>query len=500
VSPDASARVRYAPSPTGRFHIGGARTALYNYLLARQTGGQFIIRIEDTDRRRYVPDAEREILEALAWLGLQWEEGPDIGGPYGPYRQSERAGLYLQHAHQLVGMDRAYYCFCSPERLELVRSDQQRRKQPPRYDGLCRRLSAEEAAARKAQGETYVVRFKTPREGQTVAHDVLRGDITVQNQDLDDYILLKSDGLPVYHLAAMVDDRAMRITHVLRSSEWLPTFPLHVMIYQAFGWEQPLWVHLSVFLNPTGKGKMSKRNAAEASAGVQSIYALDLKPLGYLPEAVDNWLALMGWSYDDRTEQFSLTELVSKFSIDRLNPSPAAVNYSKLDHFNGLHIRRLAPADLAARLVPFFRGAGFNVGEAELTPIVPLIHERIRTLDEAVGMAAFFFAASVEPAAQELLGKDMDAAQSAAAVSQALERIEGLPEFTAAALEPPLRQLAEQLGLKPGQLFGILRVAITGQPVSPPLFETMQLVGRERVRQRLSRAVELLETLKGAGS
>jgi glutamyl-tRNA synthetase len=498
MKPGGPARVRYAPSPTGRFHIGGARTALYNYLLARQTGGQFIIRIEDTDRRRYVAGAEQEILQALSWLGLQWDEGPDIGGPSGPYRQSERGELYREHAERLVAMDRAYYCFCTPERLERVRSDQQRHKLPPRYDGLCRRLTHEEAAGRVERGEAHVVRFKTPHEGQTTAHDVLRGEITVDNADLDDYILLKSDGLPVYHLAAMVDDHAMRITHVLRSSEWLPTFPLHVLIYQALGWQQPAWVHLSVFLNPTGKGKMSKRHAQEAGSGVQSIYALDLKPLGYLPEAVDNWLALMGWSFDDRTELFTLNELVEKFAIERLNPSPAAVNYSKLDHFNGLHIRRLDPADLAGRLVPFFREAGLEVGQAELAPVVPLIQERLRTLDEAVEMAGFLFREGVEPAVGDLVGKDMTARESAHAVSQALAIIVELPDFGAASLEPPMRELAEGLKLKPGQLFGILRMAVTGQPVSPPLFETMQLVGRERVVGRLERAARLLGELAEA--
>lgn len=481
-----SARVRYAPSPTGRFHIGGARTALYNYLLAQQTGGQFIIRIEDTDRRRYVEGAEQEILQALDWLGLIWDEGPDKGGPDAPYRQSERTDLYLRHAEQLVAMDRAYYCFCTHERLERVRAEQQRRKQPPRYDGLCRQLTPEQAAARAAD-EPHVIRFKTPQEGVTAARDALRGEIQVENRNLDDYILLKSDGLPVYHLAAMVDDHAMRITHVLRSSEWLPTFPLHVLIYQAFGWEQPIWVHLSVFLNPSGKGKMSKRHAVE---GVKSIYALDLRPLGYLPEAVDNWLALMGWSYDDHTEEFTLAELVEKFSIERLNPSPAAVNYGKLDHFNGVHIRRLAHAELARRLVPFFQQAGFSVGEDDLAPIVPLIQERIRTLDEAVDMAGFFFAERVQAEPASLVGKGLDAAQSAAAISQALAAIEGLPEFTHQSLESSLRNLAEQLGLKAGQLFGMLRAAVTGQPVSPPLFETMELVGREIVLARLRRALD----------
>ncbi len=490
--PDSPARVRFAPSPTGRFHIGGARTALYNQLIARQTGGQFIIRIDDTDRKRFVPGAEAEMLESLSWLGLDWDEGPDRGGPDGPYRQSERMSLYQDHAQQLIESGAAYPCFCSPERLAQVRRDQQKRKQPPRYDGLCRRLPAEEAAARVASGEPYVVRFKTPTEGQTTAVDLLRGEITVDNQTLDDYILLKSDGLPVYHLAAMVDDHLMRITHVLRSSEWLPTFPLHVLIYQAFGWEQPHWVHLSVFLNPSGKGKMSKRHAEQ---GGSSIYASEFRELGYLPEAVVNWLALMGWSYDDHTEFFTMADLVEKFSLEKLNPSPAAVNFSKLDHFNGLHIRALDQRQLAERLAPVFTGAGLAVTTEQLAPIVPLIQERIRTLDEAVEMAGFFFRERVEPDPTELIGKEMTPPQSAAAAERAGQVIAGFPTIEVEAVEADLRGLAEELGLKVGQLFGILRVAVTGQRVSPPLIESMAIVGKQLVMQRIEHAVKLLQEL-----
>lgn len=483
------ARVRFAPSPTGRFHIGGARTALYNQLIARQTGGQFIIRIEDTDRKRFVPGAEAEMLESLSWLGLRWDEGPDLGGPDGPYRQSERVELYQDHAQQLIDAGAAYPCFCSAARLAEVRRDQQKRKQPPRYDGLCRRLTPEQAAERVAFGEPYVVRFKTPTVGQTAAVDLLRGEIIVENQSLDDYILLKSDGLPVYHLAAMVDDHLMRITHVLRSSEWLPTFPLHVLIYQAFGWEQPNWVHLSVFLNPSGKGKMSKRHAEQ---GGSAIYLSEFRELGYLPEAVVNWLALMGWSYDDHTEFFTMADLVEKFSMEKLNPSPAAVNFSKLDHFNGLHIRALDQARLADRLAPVFAGAGLAVTTEQLAPIVPLIQERIRTLDEAVEMAGFFFRDRVEPNPNELIGKDMTPQQSAAAAERAGQLIAGFSTIEVEAVEASLRGLAAELELKVGQLFGILRVALTGQRVSPPLIESMAILGKQLVLERIDQAVKLL--------
>jgi len=485
------ARVRFAPSPTGRLHIGGARTALYDYLLARQTGGQFVIRIEDTDRKRFVPGAEDEIYAALSWLGMEWDEGPDIGGPHAPYRQSERTDIYLAHAKQLIESDHAYYCFCTPERLATVRKEQQARKEPPRYDGLCRRLNSEQALDRRRSGEASVIRFKTPRQGQTTGIDVIRGEISVENATLDDYILLKSDGLPVYHLAAMVDDHLMEITHVLRTSEWLPTFPLHVLIYEAFDWEQPAWVHMSVLLNPSGKGKLSKRHG---SGGAHAVYPIELKDAGYIPEAVVNWLVLMGWSYDDRTEFFGMPDLIDKFSLAKLNPSPAAVNFSKLDHFNGLHIRSLSEEDFGIRLVPHFDAAKLQVTEAQLKPIVPLIQERSRTLDEAVEMSGFFFRDDVQPDPEQLIGKNMSPVDSAAAVARSIEVIQGFDALETEPLEISLRALAEDLGLKVGQLFGILRVAVTGQRVSPPLIETMEILGKKLVLKRLEQAIELIES------
>ena len=484
------ARVRFAPSPTGRLHIGGARTALYDYLLARQTKGEFVLRIEDTDRKRFVPGAEDEIFQALSWLGMEWNEGPDIGGPHAPYRQSERTDIYLEHAEKLVSSDHAYYCFCTPERLATVRKEQQARKEAPRYDGLCRRISSDEAHDRKQDGESYVVRFKTPREGKTIGVDVIRGEITVDNATLDDYIILKSDGLPTYHLAAMVDDHLMRITHVLRTSEWLPTFPLHVLIYEAYGWEQPEWVHMSVLLNPSGKGKLSKRHGSGKS---HAVHPLDLKELGYVPEAVVNWLALMGWSYDDRTEYFNMPDLIGRFSLAKLNASPAAVNFSKLDHFNGLHIRSFEQQELVTKLLPYFHAANLSVTDEQLWRVVPLIQERIRTLDEAVEMAGFLFRDGVAPDPQELIGKKMTPAESAEAVRRSIEVIREFGQLETDRLEIALRALAEKLELKVGQLFGILRVAVTGQRVSPPLIETMELLGKEIVLERLEAALKALE-------
>ncbi len=495
---NSPARVRLAPSPTGRFHIGNARTALYDYLFARQTGGEFVLRIEDTDRRRYVPEAEEELKEGLTWLGLEWDEGPDVGGPFAPYRQSERTSIYQEHAVELVDRGAAFYCFCSPERLSRVRKEQQQRKEPPKYDGLCRRLSPKEARGRKEAGESYVVRFKMPREGETIAVDHLRGSIRVENSTLDDFILLKSDGLPVYHLAAMVDDHLMEITHVLRGSEWLPTFPLHVRIYEAFGWTQPIWVHLSLFLNPSGKGKLSKRHAQNREKGAGAVFVLALKDLGYTPEAVVNWMALMGWSYDDRTEFFTMQDLVEKFSLENLKPSPAAVNFGKLDHFNGLHIRSLSREALIERIRPLFEAEGYAVDDEKMKAIAPLIQERIRTLDEAVDLAGFFFQDAIQPEAELLLGKKMTAAESFEAAYKAHAVIAGLDPYDTEPLERALRDLAEEMGLSAGQLFSILRNAVTGQPVSPPLIESMMVVGRETVLARVLQAQQALEALAQA--
>ncbi len=494
-NPIRPVRVRMAPSPTGRTHIGSGRTALYNYLLARQTGGQFILRIEDTDRKRYVPGAEEELIYSLHWLGLDWDEGPEVGGPNAPYYQSQRREIYQQYARQLVESGHAYYCFCSPERLEMVRQQQFKLKQPLLYDGTCRNLDPDQAARRVAAGERHVIRFKMPREGSITVQDYLRGAITIENRVLDDYILVKSDGLALYHLAAMVDDHLMGITHVLRGSEWLSTFPLHAHIIRAFGWQEPVWVHLSVFLKPSGKGKMSKRDTAQAMQDGYSIFIKDLEALGYIPEAVVNWIALMGWSYDDHTEFFTMADLIEKFSLDKLNPAPAAINFTKFDHFNGMHIRNLKIDDLARRIKPFFLSAGYEVDDERLLAITPLIRERLVTLDDAVSFAGFFFREDVQPKPEELVGKDMTAAQSAQAARRAYEVLQGLEEINPASADAPLRLLAEELGLKTGQLFGILRVAVTGQTVSPPLLESMAVIGKEKVLERIQRASTILEQM-----
>ncbi len=490
------ARVRMAPSPTGHFHLGSARTALYNYLLAQKTGGQFILRIEDTDQKRFVEGAEQEIFDSLTWLGIIPDESPQTGGNYGPYRQTERREIYLEHAKLLVEKGAAFPCFCTPERLAQVRQEQQQRKEKPRYDGLCRQIEGSEAARRIASGEKYVIRFKMPYEGSTTARDHLRGDIVTENRYLDDYVLLKSDGLPTYHLAAMVDDHLMGITHVFRGSEWLPTFPLHVQVLRAFGWEEPIWVHLSVFLKPSGKGKMSKREAAEAMKDGHSIFVKDMQDLGYTPEGVLNWIALMGWGVAE-DDVLTLDQMIERFDVDRLTPSPAGVNFAKLDHFNGAHIRLLPTDELAARIKPFYLQAGYRVDDPTLLAITPLIQERLVTLDDCLAFGGFFFQENVKPKPEELVAKGLDAKGSADIARKAYDILAALPEITHATAEPPLRELVDTLELKPNQVFGILRVAVTGQTVSPPLFESMEVIGRKKVLERVMKAIEILEGLVG---
>jgi glutamyl-tRNA synthetase len=476
---DKSVRVRFAPSPTGYLHVGGARTALFNWLYARHHDGTFILRIEDTDRTRYQEDALQDLMDGLRWLGLDWDEGPEVGGDYGPYFQSQRLGLYQEYAQKLVDEGHAYKCYCSPERLEQMRKLQRGHDQTG-YDRRCRTLTAKERADYEAQGIVPVVRLAVPLEGQTSFYDIIRGDTTVENSSLDDIVLLKSDGYPTYHLANVVDDHFMEISHIMRADEWLPSVPRHVLLYQAFGWETPIYAHLPVILAPTGKGKLSKRHGGVA--------VHDFRREGYLPEAMVNFLARVGWAYDDKTEFFTRQELVEKFDLEGVNKSPAAFSYDKLDWMNGTYIRQLGLADLAERLLPFLTAADL----ATVRRIVHLVQERLKKLADVVEWADFFFTAELDYDPQLLIGKKMTAEESLAALVRARETLASLPAFDEETLEPALRALAEEMGLKAGQLFGVIRVAVTGKQVAPPLFGTLAVLGREKALQRLDEALEML--------
>ena len=390
-------RVRYAPSPTGDFHVGGARTALFNYLFARHHGGKFILRIEDTDQKRYNPEALDWLLDGHRYLGLEWDEGPEVGGDYGPYTQTERLDIYQKYCQQLLDEGKAYRCFCTAERLAEMREMQQAKKQSFGYDRHCRIIDPAEAAERAAQGEAYTVRAKLPLDGEITVHDLIRGDITFQNVVLQDAVLMKSDGIPTYHFANVVDDHLMEISHIMRGDEWVNSLPLHIHLYNALGWEPPLMAHLPLILNPTGKGKMSKREGRSPDGKVLPVFVRTFAELGYLPEAMVNYLALVGWSFDDKTELMSREELIERFSLERVNASPAAWSYDKLDHFNGLYLRQMDPAALTKLLLPFLERDGIQADYETLLKIAPHIQERLTVLSDAAEWVDFFFVDELPP-------------------------------------------------------------------------------------------------------
>ena len=481
-------RVRFAPSPTGEPHIGNIRTALFNWLFARHRGGSFIVRIEDTDRNRLVPGALEAILSALRWLGLDWDEGPEVGGPYGPYFQSERLPLYQEAAERLVASGAAYPCYCSPERLKEMREEQERRKEPPRYDRRCRFLTPDEGAAQQADGAPMVIRFAVPLTGESGFNDLIRGPITFDNAVLDDFVMLKSDGFPTYHLANVVDDHAMRITHVMRADEWISSTPRHVLLYEALGHQPPAFAHLPMILGPD-RSKLSKRHGATAVAAYEQA--------GHLPEALVNFLALLGWSLDAETEILSRDDLIAHFDIDRIGHTSAIFNTEKLDWLNGVYIRKLSVGELTDQLLPFLdrdlpAAVSRPIDRKYLRRIVPLIQERLKRLGEAADLTAFFFedGLTYQPVQLRVKGLSADAARSG--LEQARDRLSNLAEWSHETLESALRQLATDLGVKTGQLFGLLRVAVTGRTIAPPLFETMAVLGPERTLRRISAALEVM--------
>jgi len=481
-------RVRFAPSPTGKIHAGNIHTAVFDYLWARHNGGAFILRIEDTDTTRKEEGAVELMLEAMKWLGMEWDEGPDIGGPYGPYVQSQRLQLYRAAAEKLVEMGHAYYCYCTPERLEQMRRYQQENKLSPGYDRACRNLTAAERAAKEAQGIKPVIRFKVPDEGSMQFHDVIYGDLVFENKTLDDFVMLKSDGFPTYHLANVVDDHAMKITHVIRGEEWISSTPRHLLMYQAFGWPHPEYCHMSLIVNAE-RAKLSKRRGA--------VSILEYREMGYLSEALFNFLVLMGWSLDDKTEVMTRQQMIENFTLDRIGKTPAAFNQEKLDWMNGVYIRGLTVDDLTDRVYPFME-AGLPpeirrpLDKEYVRKIVPLIQERIITLKDAASYATFFFTDKLEYDVPMLLGKKTTAETALPALQKAEEKLSALESFDKVLLEDTLRRLADELGIKAGQLFNLLRVATTARDAAPPLFDTMEVLGKEKCLTRIRTALEKL--------
>ena len=480
-------RVRYAPSPTGEPHVGNIRSALFNWLFARSMNGKFIVRIEDTDQGRLVPGALDSILNALEWLGLDWDEGPEKDGGFGPYVQSQRLHIYREHADWLIQQDKAYYCYCSSERLAEMRTMQQSKGQRPGYDRHCRQKGGDKI---NESANPPVIRFKMPYSGTITVSDYVRGDVSFEANLLDDFILMKSDGFPTYHLANIVDDHLMEISHVMRAEEWLPSAPRHQELYKAFGYEMPCLVHLPIILGPD-RSKLSKRHGATS--------VLQFRDTGYLPEAMVNFLALLGWSLDDSTEIFSINDLIQHFSIDRILASPSVFNHEKLDWFNGQYIRQLNNQDLAQAVLPWLiDGSSKNssfykaVNIEYLESIVPLERERLKVLSEAPELFSFFFNDDLGYDKNQLIQKGMDLVSTKTALNAAYDLINNADNWDIETLENAFRLLAQTLEIKTGQLFGSIRVAITGRTAAPPLFDTIHALGKQRCIERIHKAKECL--------
>lgn len=477
-------RVRIAPSPTGDPHVGTAYIALFNYVFARKHGGQFLLRIEDTDQERYTAGSEAAIFEALRWLGLTWDEGPDVGGPCGPYRQSERLPIYRAHVDQLLEKGEAYRCFCTKERLEEVRREQIAAKQSTLgYDGHCRALLADEAAARAAAGEPHVVRLRVPDDGETRFFDHLRGELVFENRLIDDQVLFKSDGFPTYHLANVVDDRLMGITHVIRGEEWITSTPKHVLLYRAFGWDPPEFFHLGLLRN-ADKSKLSKRK--------NPVSIFHYRDLGYLPETMLNFMANLGYSMGDDRERFTIAEMIEHFEWSRVSAGGPVFDQAKLEAFNGADIRAMSTEELFGRLQERV------LSSARWLPLLKQAQERVNRLDDFVPYLVFFFGGGLDygPVLDKLKIAGRTPEQVAEALetfAQEIERDNEARSFTPAALDAFARGFCQRHGWKTKDLFMLLRVAITGRTAAPSLFDTMALCGKDRCRLRLREVVHLLQ-------
>lgn len=490
-------RVRFAPSPTGYLHIGGVRTALFNWLFARHYGGQFLLRIEDTDEKRFVPGAADDLMTSMRWVGIDWDEGPDIGGPYGPYVQSVRSeqGVYMPYANQLLEAGLAYMSFTTEEELVQMKAEAEAKGiKAFRFRGPERDWSLAKQQEVAATGKPYTIRLKVPAEGSTHFNDLVRGGddgIRINNSELYDIVLIKKTGMPVYHMAHLVDDHLMKITHVLRSDEWVASTPYHVLLYQYLGWESPTFAHLPPILRQDGHGKLSKRK--------DDVSANRFWERGYLADAMFNYLTLQGWSFDDHTEIMTRAEVVERFTIDRVQSSPARWNPAKLLDMNGIYIRAMSTESTAEAITPFLQRANLvptpvdATSQQRILALTPLIHERLKELGEAPELLDFFFVDIAPPSAELLIPKKMDAATTKSALEEIHATLSGITEWNnAEGLEAALRALCEKLDLKPGQLFGAVRVAVSARTVAPPLFEMLIALGKETTLKRVATAITVL--------
>lgn len=476
---EGQVRVRFAPSPTGYPHVGNIRTALFNWLFARHHKGVFILRIEDTDQERKVEGAVDIIMDSLKWLGMDWDEGP--------FFQSQRLHMYQEYAEKLVKEDKAYYCFCTPERLDAMRKQQMANKLPPGYDRHCRELTPAQVEEEKRQGKIPVVRFKMPLSGKTAITDLIRGEVVFENSILDDFVLLKSDGYPTYHLANIVDDHYMNISHVMRAEEWLSSTPRHVLLYRAFNWQPPHFAHMPMILGPD-KSKLSKRHGATSINEYQN--------LGYLPEAMINFLSLLGWSLDDKTEIMTVQDIINNFSVERVSKTAAVFNMSKLEWMNGVYIRNLSAASFTERCLPFVESGlpasiSRPIDMEYLRKITPLVQERAKTLSEVPQLVDLFFMDKLEIDSAMLTGK-LEKAQAIEILRKSIKALNDTADWQTEPMEAVVRPLVEEMSMKAGPFFGVLRVAVTGRTASPPLFQTMEVLGKERCMSRLQSALDKL--------
>jgi glutamyl-tRNA synthetase len=487
-----------APSPTGPLHIGTARTSLYNFLFARHVGGTSILRIEDTDQARGTEEFERDIIDNLHWLGLTWDEGPQVAGgedvgAYGPYRQSQRSDLYVREAQRLLADGSAYHCWCTPEELDAVRREQERDHQPPRYNGRCLSLTDADRATFDAEGRKPAIRFRVPPE-KVSFNDLIRGEVEFDNALLGDFLIVRAGGAPLYHFVVVVDDEAMAISHVIRGEDHLSNTPKHIALIQALGYALPVFAHIPLILNPD-RSKMSKRKSQTAMS--------DYREQGYLPEAMVNFLAFLGWSPGTEEEIFTLEELAERFEISHVHKAGAIFDQDRLDYLNGVYIRHLTDEQLALRLRPFLPPA---LDDAAVLGVVPLVKERLERLADARELVAFLTETDEEVAAQYepdlLVPQGRSAAEAARALEQAVATLSPLThdDFAADVLESRCRTAAEEAGWKPGDFFRPMRVAITGRTVSPPLFGSMELLGRDRTLARLEAALRRLGALEGSAA
>jgi glutamyl-tRNA synthetase len=472
-------RLRFAPSPTGALHIGSVRTTVYNYLFARQRNGTMILRVEDTDQDRLAAGAIDSIYDGLHWLGISWDEGPQEGGPHAPYVQSERLPLYRRHAQELIEKRAAYYCFCSKERLAALRAEQEARREPTRYDRHCRNIPPDEAAER-AKTEPHVIRLKAPDEGTLAIDDLVHGHIEWQADTIEDQVLLKSDGFPTYHLAVVIDDHVMEITHIMRGDEWVASVPKHLLIYGAFGWDVPPMAHVPSVLGPDGK-KLSKRHGSTAVS--------QFRDDGYLPEALINYLALVGWSPGTEDEVFSMDDLIRVWKIEQVQSAGGKWDKERLDYFNGVWIRKLSVDELVRRLEPFVPA---EWDRTILTRITPHIQERMKTLKDAKDQIRFLFTDDIGYETKLLIPKKSDRASTAEALVRARAVLTEIEPFTSAGIRPRLEALAEELAWPRRDLNGTIRMAITGREVGPPLYESLEVLGKGKSLKRIEMAQDLL--------